>query len=88
MFKMTGRFNGKEATATWDNGTLSGDPEAVQAVQELADAMEGLPVSFATELPSTTNHLQKPLAALALIAKVFQDGKITGDLPPIENVEM
>jgi hypothetical protein len=81
-FTATGKFRGQPATVTWADGELSGDAEAVDALQRLAQEREGQVVALGDLHETETEHLSDPLSAYVLIRELLgRDAEITGSLP-------
>lgn len=68
---------------TYDNGKLSGSPEAIRRVESLALSLEGESVG---PIPANTftKHLESPLSAKIIIEMAF-NGKVkfSGSVPRI-----
>ena len=78
----TGEHNGREISITWEDGALSGDPEAVAWIQEIAARLEGQIIGPIGGPYSTTDHLADPYAASELIRSIFPGSvEQEGDLP-------
>lgn len=65
-YTLTGKLAGRPVSLTWNDGVLSGDPEAVQALQELAACREGIRVLVPDWHQTRHNHLASPISALVL----------------------
>jgi hypothetical protein len=80
----TGLRNGKSETITWEDGTLSGDPEIVDWIHYVAKIAEasGTIVGGIGGPYATGDYLNDPYAARELIRSVFP-GHVSeeGDLP-------
>jgi hypothetical protein len=68
---------------TYDNGKLSGSPEAIRRVECLALSLEGTavgPVPAAT----FTNHLESPLSAKIIMEQAFNGQvRFSGNAPRV-----
>lgn len=67
---------------TYDNGKLSGSPEAVRRVECLAQSLEGEAVG---PIPANTftNHLESPLSAKLIIEMAFDKVTFSGKVPRV-----
>ncbi|ALS24050.1 hypothetical protein [Paenibacillus naphthalenovorans] len=77
------RIGGETAEITYDNGKLSGSPEAVRRVEFLALSLEGTPVG---PVPSVTftNHLACPLSTRVIIEMAYNGQvKFSGKVPRV-----
>ena len=69
---------------TWRDGTLSGDPETVEEIKQLAAFFEGKVVSSLVD-STTHDHLQNPATVATLMGLVCSDQPktIDTDVPPL-----
>ena len=78
----SGKRNGHAITINWEDGALSGDPEAVAWIQYVAKLAEGQILGPIGGPDTSSSHLLNPYVAAELIRSVFP-GKVTmeGALP-------
>lgn len=85
MFTVSGRIAGLDGVrfVTWDNGTLTGDPTAVEWVESSFALYEGRPIGPPGGPYERTNLRKKPLAALIVVVGSFDVGTtvLAGDIP-------
>jgi hypothetical protein len=72
-FTLTGSRNGKTVSITWEDGSLSGDADAVSAVQHVADVWEGRTIGQPGGPYTTQNHLASPYTARYFMCRVFSE---------------
>ncbi len=74
------------ATITWTDGALSGDENAVAAVERLAEEYADRPLRPVVGPISDGDHLANPYTACLLMRSVFKPGSVTqvGSLPKID----
>jgi hypothetical protein len=83
-----GRMDGSDVELTWKDGALTGTPEAVARIAELARQREGEALAWGPSRISTTDHLHNPGAVMLLIVQALDDVQASGDdipgsdLPP------
>jgi hypothetical protein len=70
-FTLRGQRGGQTIEMIWTDGTLSGDPDAVAAVETIAQHAEGRVVSSLVD-STTHDHLSNPSSAYTLMCLVFQ----------------
>lgn len=86
-FTVTARHRSSVQRVTWDAGQLSGDPEAVALVQQLAQSLEGKYVGPVTGPVTQKDHLSKGLSALILMDEAFDEIlTTTGRVPQAPDV--
>ncbi|HPZ75295.1 MAG TPA: hypothetical protein PK723_05760 [Candidatus Pacearchaeota archaeon] len=87
MFKVRGKWMGKEYEVIWDKGRLTGDFIIIKLIENEAESLEGIPVGFPTYVSSTYNHLKSGLSVLKIAYNVFDEIiEITGDVPTVPPV--
>jgi hypothetical protein len=80
----TGPRGGKDISITWEDGTLSGDPDTVDWIQHIARMAEasGTIVGGIGGPYASGEYLEDPFAAAELIRSVFPGAiREEGDLP-------
>lgn len=86
-FTVTGRIGAQSYTVTWDEGEITGDDAAVDAIEAYADAHEGKRIGSPTGPFTEVDHLSDPLSAAMIMDEVFDE--ITaeeGDVPKLPDV--
>lgn len=87
MFKVRGKWMGKEYEVIWDKGRLTGDFIIIKLIENKAESLEGIPVGFPTYVSSTYNHLKNSLSVLKIAYNVFDEViEVTGDVPTVPPV--
>jgi len=69
MFKVKAKMDGREIEIKWDNGSLTGDPLAVETV--ISEAEMALEVGPPTGPFTGEDHLKNELSASILIVKTM-----------------
>ncbi len=82
-FTVCGMIEDRPVELTWDRGRLTGDSEALQELQALAQVLDGQPVGPEPDGPfSEEHHLRHPLSAWLLMEDVLDEVQaVTGDHP-------
>ncbi|MGG1599515.1 hypothetical protein [Paenibacillus naphthalenovorans] len=75
-------IGGETAEIAYDNGKLSGSPEAVRRVEFLALSLEGTPVGPVPAV-TFTEHLKNPLSAKIIIEMAFGQVRFSGNVPRV-----
>ena len=86
-FTVKGKFDGRPVELAWEDGQLTGDPEAVERIRYRAFLMRGEPIRLGTGPVSRGDHLHQPEAALDLIVRALTEVEVNGftfaeDAPP------
>ncbi|MGF9710550.1 hypothetical protein [Paenibacillus naphthalenovorans] len=77
------RIGGKTAEITYENGKLSGSPDAVRRVECLALSLEGTAVGPVPAV-TFTEHLKNPLSAKIIIEMAFNGQvRFSGNVPRV-----
>jgi hypothetical protein len=77
-----------DVTLAWEDGALSGDPDAAAMVRDLAAMYEGKLMGPPGGPRSTRRHLEHPFTAYELMRMVYARGYahiIEGSLPPLHD---
>jgi hypothetical protein len=82
-FTATGMFQGRRVSITWEDGEVSGDPEAVAALKQLAKDKVGEPVGISTFHRTTHHHLKSNLSTWVLLIHILDMPTFEGDKPDI-----
>jgi len=81
-FTLRGVRGAHAAAVTWEDGDLSGDPDAVALVRHLAETFEGHPAGQLGGPYTVTHHLVSPYTACAFMRLVFSNRPtLDGALP-------
>jgi hypothetical protein len=82
-FTVTGRTaDGDSFTVHWEDGEISGDPDAVALVLEQI----GSPVALTATGPFVTGGVSEPVLALQTISAIFpRRWTATGEVPELPN---
>lgn len=84
QFAMQGQLGDRKVILFWQDGKISGDPEAVERLQRLASDNEGYSVPSLAGF-THRHHLQDPYSTVTLIEMVLGRNAqmIAGSLPPL-----
>lgn len=86
-FTAKGAIGGHQHEVTWDNGTLSGSPFAIEYLNRMAEWRDGEPVGPVLGPYTEHDHLTSPISAGILMAEMFGDSvEFTGDEPEREDL--
>lgn len=81
-YTLTGKLHGRPVSITWNDGELSGDPEAVQALRDLAARREGTRVLYPEWVQTRHHHLASPVSTYVLAKEILgRFARITGTFP-------
>jgi hypothetical protein len=83
-FAVKGTRGGREIMVFWNDGELSGDPDAVKMIKHLAKDADGKPIWTPGHSGPLFDHLSDCYQAYALMKMVFpKRPEMIGSLPPL-----
>ncbi len=86
-FSTTGRIGSQTYTVTWEDGEVTGDQDAVDAIEAYADAHEGKLIGSPSGPFTEVDHLSDPLSAAMIMDEIFDEIiSEEGDVPELPDV--